>query len=213
PLRIKVTERLQQIDRETFENEERVYQQKADEIQNDISMILRGTHPAFVDGVARLASERERTLRSAAENHQYLVAMYERTYKQEREQAEQAYNAEKQTIYDRIAADIEDRRKRLKEEKDSLDITMDFVFESGSRTSSKRNLRKRGTGLDALALIGEPTTSRHQSKRKAVQTVALQGIGEDNIVADLLAIRRVTGVTGPLSTAINGKKNTKTNKR
>ncbi|KAJ2044958.1 hypothetical protein GGI08_006950, partial [Coemansia sp. S2] len=159
PLRIKVTERLQQIDRETFENEERVYQQKADEIQNDISMILRGTHPAFVDGVARLASERERTLRSAAENHQYLVAMYERTYKQEREQAEQAYNAEKQTIYDRIAADIEDRRKRLKEEKDSLDITMDFVFESGSRTSSKRNLRKRGTGLDALALIGEPTTS------------------------------------------------------
>ncbi|KAJ2424908.1 hypothetical protein GGF41_002619, partial [Coemansia sp. RSA 2531] len=79
PLRIKVTERLQQIDRETFENEERVCQQKAEEIQNDISMILRGTHPAFVDGVARLASERERTLRSAAENHQYLVAMYERT--------------------------------------------------------------------------------------------------------------------------------------
>ncbi|KAJ2817182.1 hypothetical protein FBU31_006313 [Coemansia sp. 'formosensis'] len=90
---------------------------------------------------------------------------------------------------------------------------MDFVFESGSRTSSKRNLRKRGNGLDPLALLGEPTTSRHQSKRKAVQTAALQGIGEDNIIADLLLIRQHTGVTGPLTTAVNGKKNTKTNKR
>ncbi|KAJ1821243.1 hypothetical protein LPJ60_002727 [Coemansia sp. RSA 2675] len=213
PLRMKVSERLHQIDRETFENEERVYQQKGEEIQNDLAMILRGTHPVFVEGVARLATERDRTLESAEQNHAYLVALYERTYKQEREQAEQAYNAEKQAIYDRIAADIEDRRKRLKEEKDSLDITMDFVFESGSRTSSKRNLRKRGNGLDSMALLGEPTTSRHQSKRKAVQTVPLQGIGEDNIVADLLAIRRATGVTGPLTTAINGKKNTKANKR
>ncbi|KAJ2894043.1 hypothetical protein IWW38_002694, partial [Coemansia aciculifera] len=103
---------------------------------------------------------------------------------------------------------------RLKEEKDSLDITMDFVFESGSRTSSKRNLRKRGAGLDALALLGEPTTtSRHQSKRKAAPAVSLQGIGEDDIVNDLLAIRRATGVTGPLTTAVNGKKNTKTSKR
>ncbi|KAJ2830849.1 hypothetical protein GGI24_001815, partial [Coemansia furcata] len=213
PLRNKVTERLHQIDRETFENEERVYQQKGEEIQNDLAMILRGTHPVFAEGVARLAAERDRTLESAEQNHQYLVAMYERTYKLEREQAEQAYNAEKQTIRDRIYADIEERRKRLKEEKDSLDITMDFVFESGSRTSSKRNLRKRGNGLDPLALLGEPTTSRHQSKRKAVQTAALQGIGEDNIIADLLLIRQHTGVTGPLTTAVNGKKNTKTNKR
>ncbi|KAJ2325141.1 hypothetical protein GGI00_005127 [Coemansia sp. RSA 2681] len=206
-------ERLHQIDRETFENEERVYQQKGEEIQNDMTMILRGTHPVFVEGVARLAAERDRTLASAEQNHQYLVAMYERAYKQDREQAEQSYSAEKQIIYDRIAADIDDRRKRLKEEKDSLDITMDFVFESGSRTSSKRNLRKRGVGLDTLALLGEPVASRHQSKRKAVPAVSLQGIGEDDIVNDLLAIRRATGVTGPLTTAVNGKKNTKTNKR
>ncbi|KAJ2740342.1 hypothetical protein GGI20_005860 [Coemansia sp. BCRC 34301] len=213
PLRVKVSERLHQIDRETFENEERVYQQKGEEIQNDMTMILRGTHPAFVDGVARLAAERDRMLVSAEQNHQYLVAMYERAYKQEREQAEQAYNAEKQIIYDRIAADIDDRRKRLKEEKDSQDITIDFVFDSGSRTSSKRNLRKRGAGLDSLALLGDPVPSRLQSKRKAVPAVSLQGICEDDIVNDLLAIRRATGVTGPLTTAVNGKKNAKTNKR
>ncbi|KAJ2482547.1 hypothetical protein IWW47_005823, partial [Coemansia sp. RSA 2052] len=78
PLRVKVSERLHQIDRETFENEERVYQQKGEEIQNDMTMILRGTHPVFVEGVARLAAERDRMLASAEQNHQYLVAMYER---------------------------------------------------------------------------------------------------------------------------------------
>ncbi|KAJ2002082.1 hypothetical protein GGI04_003481 [Coemansia thaxteri] len=213
PLRIKVSERLQQIDRETYENEEREYQEKGEEIQNDLAMILRGTHPVFVEGAARLAAERDRALESAEQNHQYLVAMYKRVYTQEREQAEQAFKAEKQIIYDRIAADIDDRRKRLKEDKDSQDISMDFVFESGSRTSSKRNLRKRG-GLDSLSLLGaEPAASRHQSKRKTAQAFSMQGIAENDIISDLLAIRRATGVTGPLTTATNGKKNTKTSKR
>ncbi|KAI9503616.1 hypothetical protein GGI25_004862 [Coemansia spiralis] len=212
PLRNKVSERLQQIDREAFETEERRYQQKGEEIQSEIMLILRGTHPVFAEGVARLAAERDRLAASAEQNHQYLIGLYEKAYRQEREQAEQAYKSEKQAIYEKIAADIEERRKRLKEEKDSLDINMDFVFDSGSRAASKRNLRKRG--LDPLGL-GDPiaTTSRHQNKRKNAQAFSMQGVAEDDIVSDLLAIRRATGVTGPLSTAANGKKSGKGNKR
>ncbi|KAJ1818382.1 hypothetical protein LPJ56_003851, partial [Coemansia sp. RSA 2599] len=218
PLRNKISERLQQIDREAFENEERQYQLKGEEIQAELAMILRGTHPAFIDGVSRLAAERDRTIASAEHNHRYIVDLYERAYKQEREQAEQAYAAEKQAIYDKIAADIEERRKRLKEEKDSLDISMDFVFESGSRTSSKRNLRKRG--MDPMLGFGDAAAAgsgsgggRSQSKRKNNQALTMQGIGEEDIVSDLVAIRRATGVTGPLSTSAYGKKGSKGYKR
>ncbi|KAJ1668597.1 hypothetical protein IW140_002651 [Coemansia sp. RSA 1813] len=214
PLRNKISERLQQIDREAFESEERRYQQRADDIQNELMLILRGTHPVFVEGVAQLAAERDRRISSAEQNHQYLVDVYEKTYRAEREQAEKAYKNEKQAAYEKIAADIEDRRKRLKEEKDSVDINVDFVFDSGSRSSAKRNLRKRG--MDPLGLgdssVGSGTT-RHQTKRKNAQAFLLQGIPEDDIVNDLVALRRATGVTGPLSGAANGKKGAKGNKR
>ncbi|KAJ1836310.1 hypothetical protein LPJ63_000447 [Coemansia sp. RSA 2711] len=209
-------ERLQQIDREAFETKERRYQQKAEEIQNEVAMILRGSHPTFIDGVSRLAAERDRTVASAEQNHKYLVAMYERTYKHDREQAEQAYKSEKQAIFDKIAADLEERRKRLKEEKDSLDIGVDFAFDSGVRASSKRNLRKRG--MDPLGLGDGLASSsgsggRAQSKRKAHQALSMQGLPEEDIVGDMVAIRRVTGVTGPLSSSANGKKGQKSHRR
>ncbi|KAI8326387.1 hypothetical protein GQ54DRAFT_301262 [Martensiomyces pterosporus] len=209
PLRSKISERLLQIDREAFESEEKLYQQKGEEIQSDLTLILRGTHPMFLEGVARLAAERDRMLASAEQNHRYLVSMHDKAYQRERDLAEKAYKSEKQTIYDKIAADIEERRKRLKEEKDNLDISMDFVFDTNSRTSSKRNLRKRGHDLLGL---GEPT-SRHQNKRKHAQGVTMVGIPEEDIVSDLVALRRATGVTGPLGNGVSGKKGAKGHKR
>ncbi|KAJ2867891.1 hypothetical protein GGI22_000957 [Coemansia erecta] len=217
PLRNKITERLHQIDREAFETEERRYHQRAEEIQNELLLILGGTHPVFVEGVAQLAANRDRALATAEHNHQYLIEVYEKTYRAEREQAERAYKSEKQAVYERIAADIEDRRKRLKEEKDSVDIGSDFVFDSGSRSLAKRNLRKRGIdplglGDSAAAVVGAGST-RNQSKRKNAQPFLLQGIPEDDIVSDLMALRRATGVTGPLGGTANGKKSGKGNKR
>ncbi|KAJ1955619.1 hypothetical protein EC988_001784 [Linderina pennispora] len=208
-LRSKVTERLQQIDREVFESEARAYEQKSEEIQSELAQILRGAHPVFIEGVARLSAERDRMLTAAEQNHRYLVDLYERTFQHDRDVTEKAYRAEKQAIYDKIAADIEDRRRRLKEEKDSLDISMDFVFDPSARTSSKRNLRKRGN--DTLGL-GEPT-GRHPGKRKNNQVFGVQGIPEDDIISDLVAIRRATGVTGPLGNGNSGKKGHKGHKR
>ncbi|KAJ1726053.1 hypothetical protein LPJ61_005451 [Coemansia biformis] len=218
-LRSKIAERLLLIDREALVSRERRYQQKGDEIQNELTMVLRGTHPAFAEGVARLTAERDRTIASSEHSHQYLVSLYERAYRQEREQAEEAYEAEKQAIHDKIAADIEERRRRLREERDSLDITVDFVLEPGIRASSKRNLRKRG--MDPLALgdvavvaaaVAGPT-GRAQNKRKMNQAFAMQGLPEDDIIDDLTVIRRVTGVTGPMVGGANGKKGQKGHKR
>ncbi|KAJ2385400.1 hypothetical protein GGI05_004711 [Coemansia sp. RSA 2603] len=228
PLRIKISERLQQIDREAFETEERRYQQKGEEIHSEVGQILRGTHPAFVEGIARLASERDRMVQSAEQSHRYLVDLYTKAYAEERAVAEKAYAEERQMVYDKIAADIDERRRRLKEEKDSLDISMDFVFEAGSRTSSKRNLRRRG--MDSLLGGGENaggaggagaagggggggSGGRSQSKRKNNQTLSMQGVSESEMISDLTAIRQATGVTGPLATATHGKKSAKGGKR
>ncbi|KAJ1740655.1 hypothetical protein H4R22_002842 [Coemansia sp. RSA 1290] len=213
-LRSKIAERLQQIDREAFETKEQRYQKKAEEIQNEIVLILRGKHPTFENGVKRLKINHDRMVASAEQHHRYLVSMYERAFKHEREQAEQAYKNEKQAVFDKIAADIEERRKRLKEEKDSLDINADFVLDSGVRTSSKRNLRKRG--MDSLSMSDGPSANsggRVQSKRKANQTLSMQGLPEDDIISDLMAIRRATGVTGSLNSGANGKKGHKGHKR
>ncbi|KAJ1857757.1 hypothetical protein GGH12_001308 [Coemansia sp. RSA 1822] len=209
-LRSKIAERLQQIDRDAVETRERRYQQKAEEIQSELTQILRGVHPAFADGVTRLVHERDRTILSAEESHAYLLAQHERTYRHEREQAEHAYTAERQAVFDKIAADIDERRKRLKDEKDSLDISADFVLDSGARAASRRNLRKRGM---ELGVVDAAVSGRTQSKRKANQALAMLGLPEDDIVGDLMAIRRATGVTGPLSSTSNGKKGNKASKR
>ncbi|KAJ2614536.1 hypothetical protein H4S08_001653 [Coemansia sp. RSA 1365] len=221
PLRSKIAERLRQIDREAFETRERRYQEKAEELQSELTQILRGTHPTFAEAVKRLAVERDKALASAEQSHQYVVTLHERMYRQEHTQAEQSHQSEKQAIYERIAADIEERRRRLREEKDSVDISVDFMLDTGVRTSSKRNLRKRGLDIMGAAegMPGVVTTgtSRAQSKRKTNQPFSMPGLPEEDIVNDLMALRRVTGVTGPLGSGSGGggggKRGHKGNKR
>ncbi|KAJ2805583.1 hypothetical protein H4R20_002038 [Coemansia guatemalensis] len=208
PLRSKIAERLRQIDREAFETRERRYQEKAEELQSELAQILRGTHPTFADAVKRLAVERDKALASAEQSHQYVVTLHERMYRQEHAQAEQAHQSEKQAIYERIAADIEERRRRLREEKDSVDISVDFMLDAGVRTSSKRNLRKRGMDLlgsaEGMSGVVAGGSSRAQSKRKANQAFSMPGLAEEDIVSDLMALRRATGVTGPLGSGGGG---------
>ncbi|KAG2234832.1 hypothetical protein INT48_006749 [Thamnidium elegans] len=58
-------------------------------------------------------------------------------------QAEEEYTAETQEIREKLFTILEEKRRKLKEDKDNCDLAYDVVLESQSRLH-KRNLRRRG---------------------------------------------------------------------
>ncbi|CEI93093.1 hypothetical protein RMCBS344292_07336 [Rhizopus microsporus] len=68
-------------------------------------------------------------------DHQFQLEIY---------QAEEEYLLETQEIREKLFSVLEEKRRKLKEDKDNCDLAYDVVLDSQSRLH-KRNLRKRGT--------------------------------------------------------------------
>ncbi|CEI88327.1 hypothetical protein RMCBS344292_02718 [Rhizopus microsporus] len=68
-------------------------------------------------------------------DHQFQLEIY---------QAEEEYLLETQEIREKLFSVLEEKRRKLKEDKDNCDLAYDAVLDSQSRLH-KRNLRKRGT--------------------------------------------------------------------
>ncbi|KAJ1919898.1 Sin3 histone deacetylase corepressor complex component SDS3 [Mycoemilia scoparia] len=208
-LRYRITERLCQIDKEVYQDYERVYYQKSMEIKQTIYQILSGTYPAFVDELTALTAKRDDELLQTEEFSKYLMDLYEAEMDRMLKQANEEFEQEKQSLYDKMVADIEERRARLNEEKDSMELDGgDYYSETNIRASSKRNLRKRG----ADSIAGDPPKATAH-RRKMAQNFSMAGLAEDEIIKDLNKLRKITGVTGPLITGGTGKKGGKAGKR
>ncbi|PVU98634.1 hypothetical protein BB560_005636 [Smittium megazygosporum] len=108
-----------------------------------------------------------------------------------------------------IAADIEERRKRIREEKDLLEVTSDSLPDT-SRGLNKRSLRHRGHDV-ATASNNKPNASAARKKQSHV--ILLPPLPEEDIISDLVEIRKATGVDGPLALPNITKKGFKAGKR
>ncbi|KAJ1675263.1 Sin3 histone deacetylase corepressor complex component SDS3 [Spiromyces aspiralis] len=211
-LRQRVADRLTQIDNEVYQNHERMYQQKYMDIKQAIYLILAGTHPKYVEEVSRLAKKRDDSLVQVESFSRYMLDLYETEMNQILEQANASFEQEKQALYEKMFNNIEERRMRLNEEKDSMELNgSDYFGETGLRPSTKRNLRKRG--VDSVA--GDSSRSGAAHRRKMTQTFAMVGLSEEEIMKDLSVLRKSTGVTGPLGpgSSTGGKKGSKARKR
>ncbi|KAI7862711.1 hypothetical protein BDF14DRAFT_1510892 [Spinellus fusiger] len=94
-------------------------------------------------------------------------------------QAEQDYLMETQSVRERLFAVLEAKRRKLKDEKDNGDLTLDVPMDTQTRPQ-KRNLRKRGN----------ETAEVKSSKRKQSSGPSLIfRLTEEEIGSDLLKMR------------------------
>ncbi|KAI9349999.1 Sds3-like-domain-containing protein [Zopfochytrium polystomum] len=116
------SERLEKVGRDFADNRERVYLDKLAKFQDEIREIQEGVHVEFQDRLRELEIERDAAIAKARLFLEYRLSCARETFKLEKAGSDEEYEAEKTALFDRINAAIEDRRKRLKEDRENMDI-------------------------------------------------------------------------------------------
>ncbi|KAI9496927.1 Sds3-like-domain-containing protein [Zychaea mexicana] len=135
--------RLDKINLDFMDNKDRIYADKSNAIQKEIKQVHNHTHTSYVEGVAELERVRTTTIKEGRLFQQYQEQVTDTQFKQEISHAEEEYMAEKQEMREKLFATLEEKRRKLKEEKDNCELAYDMAMESQARML-KRTLRKRG---------------------------------------------------------------------
>ncbi|KAI9316464.1 hypothetical protein BX666DRAFT_1951091 [Dichotomocladium elegans] len=98
----------------------------------------QGSHEGFLEAIADLEAEREKTIANAHCMMDYHVSSINRRYETDMAKAEEEYASERQGVHDAMMAAIRDRRKQIMEDKDPGSPIANMF-----RDNRKRSLRKR----------------------------------------------------------------------
>ncbi|CAG8508567.1 11778_t:CDS:2 [Ambispora gerdemannii] len=138
----EINEKMLRMEAELESCKEKLYQEYMNEIINEMKGIQDGTSPEYEERLQMLIEDRDATIYRATTYREYLLEISERIFDEEVAQAEQDYERERQDLIEKLLADVEERRKRLKEEQANYDLMHDSTFEASTRQNS-RKLRER----------------------------------------------------------------------
>ncbi|KAG9302768.1 hypothetical protein G9A89_009545 [Geosiphon pyriformis] len=137
-----INEKYLRIETELNANKEKLYAEYMNDIMNEMKGIQDGTSPEYEERLQMLMEEREYTINQANAYRKYLLEVSERIYNEEIEQADEYYKQERDELKEKLLADVEERKKRLKEEQANYDLLHDAALEASTRQNS-RKLRER----------------------------------------------------------------------
>ncbi|KAI9316463.1 Sds3-like-domain-containing protein [Dichotomocladium elegans] len=129
---------LKVVDSEFLEHSEAIYHSKFRSLQKELQDLQDGSHEGFLEAIADLEAEREKTIANAHCMMDYHVSSINRRYETDMAKAEEEYASERQGVHDAMMAAIRDRRKQIMEDKDPGSPIANMF-----RDNRKRSLRKR----------------------------------------------------------------------
>ncbi|KAI8092466.1 Sds3-like-domain-containing protein [Halteromyces radiatus] len=141
--RKELNQRIEYLNNDFIQNKERIFSEKLLATQNEISQAHNNTHRQYKEGLILLESIRQKTIEDGRLLRDYQTQVTDKQFTLEIHRAEEEYLAEKHEVREKLFAVLEEKRRRLKEEKDNCDLAYDVVMESQTRMN-KRSLRKRG---------------------------------------------------------------------
>jgi hypothetical protein len=165
-----ILDRLARIHFNTQQYKDRIYKDKSDNYRRELRKLLDGSHEDFKIKVYELAQQRDNASKRVALERDYAIDMAEQAWKDEYARIEKEYQEEKNGLRDRLLKDIDEKRAKLVEEKEALDVgTTNFATilsnsvlinvqedsSDGKLPNATRSLRRRAQGLldDSSMLI------------------------------------------------------------
>eukprot|EP00842_Homolaphlyctis_polyrhiza_P000168 jgi/Hompol1/1151/HPOL_004470-RA len=142
-------ERLERLNRSFWEHRDELYQEKIELFRQEIRDIQKGVHPDYLESLAILEQESKATILQAQLFRDYEQECAQRVYQLEHETSIQEYTAEKEGLLEKMLGDLEDRKRKLKEERDSFDLGNDASLETnkgGPRKNTRHTLLSGGGG-------------------------------------------------------------------
>jgi len=130
---------MEKIEKEFADLKEKFFKDKIAALKREIDSIKNGTHPIFCEKCRELEQARDDKVSAAEQWKQYQLQNVNNVFDAERRQAEEELMAEKRQIREGMVQALIDKKKKLTEEK----MTMNLTDPSDTRTNT-RTLRRRG---------------------------------------------------------------------
>lgn len=173
--RKEVLERIDRTHWEGLENREAVF--------HDAYVSLTSMYHALVSrptlvreytmGLADKTLDRNAAIREVALYHAFRMERSQSTYAVERAKVEDEARLAKRSVRDKLLNVIEDRKRRLKDEKEGGEFAADFLLEP-SRQHSTRQLRNKGSTPTPVRLGGGTLDEDTASGTHALSTAVAQ---------------------------------------
>ncbi|KAJ3114510.1 Sin3 histone deacetylase corepressor complex component SDS3 [Physocladia obscura] len=181
-------ERVELIGRDFAENKERlIYFEKLAAFKQELRDVQDGTHQEFSERVALLEFERKAAIRKAELFRNYQLECANAMYQAEKEAYDQEYLLEKQGLREKILSQLEDRRKKLKEDRDYFDASNEVS------DSNKAMYTRKTTRAQAAKLPDDKKEGRFKAKGKASTGPILPiQIKDHELYDDLTILKRST---------------------
>ncbi|KAI9481631.1 MAG: Sds3-like-domain-containing protein [Benjaminiella poitrasii] len=171
---------MEDLNQDFLEKRERLYVEKLNSINQELKDAYRDKHALYLDGLRDLELMRQKMIYDGSLFREYQDQVTDNQFRLEIYQAEEEYTAETQEIREKLFNVLEEKRKKLKEDKDNCDLAYgDVILDSQSRMH-KRNLRKRGPD--------HAENKSNKKKQTTGPTMALR-LKDDDILCDLQAMR------------------------
>ncbi|MCO5573439.1 hypothetical protein L7F22_027210 [Adiantum nelumboides] len=146
--RKEVVDRIHRVHWDTVDNRDLLYNEMQHSLAQTGSILLLS--PAlsrpYLLALHRLTLERDAQLRQIALLHAHQVESARTAFEQDRNKVEDEARSAKKAVRERLLAAVEDRRKRLREDKEGGEGTSDALLDSSSRAHATRKLRNKGPG-------------------------------------------------------------------
>ncbi|KAI9285149.1 Sds3-like-domain-containing protein [Umbelopsis sp. AD052] len=171
------TDRVVNINSDFMDNYESIYQEKLNALQEDLLAIQQESHPSLRESMADLEKTRQHVIYQARMIMEYHITCTNEQFQAEISSLEDEYTAEKQGMRDMMLNALEEKRKRLRDEKDNEnDIANDIFFSTHQTRNRKRIMRKRGGILETESL------AHYRSPNSVVNAVAKRRHATDHIL-------------------------------
>jgi len=175
---------MERIEQEFGTLKEQFFTSQIHSFLEELQLVKEGRHERFVDKVRDLEEKKRDRQHSVDHWKQMQLQNILNEYEAEKKQVEDDFKGDKTLLRDKMIYAIEDRLKRLHEEKLALNLADGNDF----RTTT-RNLRKRGGKENATV----PQLFSAPAKKKIPQSLQISSIlllKEQEIMDDLAAIQK-----------------------
>lgn len=174
--RLECLDNLEKIEKEFSDLKEKFFRDQMESLKAECEAIKLGSHEKFLEKVKELEEKKSEKVWAAQQWREYQLANINNMFDAEKRQCEEEYKLEKRQLRDRMLHTIEDKIKKLEDEKN----TMSLIDGGDSRIT--RTLRRRK----------EPAARESQQtgqKRKLNPPHISYTLKESEILEDLAVIR------------------------
>ncbi|KAI8927180.1 Sds3-like-domain-containing protein [Entophlyctis helioformis] len=182
-------ENLNRLDRSFLEHKDEIFHEKINAFKSETREIQQGIHPEYLEAFSMLERERDLAIKQAELFRDYELECAQRIYQLEYEASLAEFNAERDGLREKMLQELDEKKRKLKDDRDSFDVSNDASLENmkavvGTRKATRQTVQR----------VEEQ--QKKEKRRKAPNgPVLVFQLKDHEIYDDLGVLRRVGGLT------------------